>query len=273
MDNNKPGLKYLIRINSLKKLFNECLQNEDVNCAYMILYKMRSLHGKVLCLYNRVINLPRKHLFNISCYASTCSVINETIINSEMAINRFIKDNNIDVSTLENKNDEVLSIEYTSSNESEDSKESDNLDSDKVFNKQELPLFNGNLSKEAIQRKNIKKEFKLQSDFTEEIPTLMLFYRPGCPACENTKPEWNMITERITDQFKTTRKLFNIFEIDLSDDSNRNLASLFNIEYVPTIIMMESSTKDNAKIEQIVGMSNKQRIHSFIKDCYSKFIN
>lgn len=266
MDNNKPGLKYLIRINSLKKLFNECLENNDINCAYMILYKMRSLHGKVLCYFYNKINLPRKHLFNISCYSSICSIINETIINSEKAINQFIIDNDIDVSTLENNNDEILSIDYVSSDDSDKSEQI-------LKQKQDLPLFDGNMSKEATQRLNIKKEFKTYSDFMTEIPTLLLFYKPGCPACENTKPEWDILTEKIIYQFKMDKKLFNIIEINLLDESNRNLSRLFDIEYVPTIIMMESSNKNNARIEKIVGMANRERINTFIKECYSKFMS
>ena len=262
MNNNKPELKYLIKINSLKKLFNECLQNNNINCAYNILYKMRSLHGQIICSLNKIINLPKKHLFNISCYASACSIINKTIIDSEMSINQFIRDNNIDISNIENNNDEVLSLDYISSE--------DSVSSNK---EQDLPLFKGLMSKETTLIHNIKKEFKSYSDFTEELPTLILFYRDGCPACEYTKPEWKKITDIIIDNFKNSRKLFNIIEIDLSERSNDNLAKLFNIEYIPTIIVMESCKKDNAKIEKMTGMANREKIYNFLKECYSKFMN
>ena len=62
-------------------------------------------------------------------------------------------------------------------------------------------------------------------------------------------------------------------EVNLADPSNENLATLFKIEYIPTIIMMESSDKSLAKIEKIEGMSDKNRIVTFIKESYAKFSN
>ena len=60
-------------------------------------------------------------------------------------------------------------------------------------------------------------------------------------------------------------------EVDLGDSSNENLATLFNIEYIPTIVMMESSKKPMAKIDKLEGASNKEKINEFIKSAYAKF--
>jgi thiol-disulfide isomerase/thioredoxin len=266
MDNNKPGLKYLIRINSFKKLFNECLNNDDINCAYMILYKMRSLHGHVLCSYNNIINQPKKHLFNISCYNSICSIINDTIINSETEINQFIKDNNIDVSKIEDKNEEQLSIDYISSDEKTNKPSEKNISNN-------LPLFNGEYDKNKLKKKNIESDIKTKSlnDYTNNLPSLILFYKQGCPACENTKPEWNILINKFLSKFEDENKLFNIIEIDIADRSNNTISTLFDIEYVPTIIMMESTKLENSNIEKIVGMADKNRIYNFIKESYQKF--
>ena len=106
------------------------------------------------------------------------------------------------------------------------------------------------------------------------ITSLLLFYNPGCPACTKTKPHWDDLTSQIKNSFtKKKNILFNIMEIDLSDASNENLARLFQIQYIPTIIMMESSKKQMAKIEKIEGLANKDKINSFIKSSYDKFSN
>ena len=60
-------------------------------------------------------------------------------------------------------------------------------------------------------------------------------------------------------------------ELDLSDKTNENLAMLFQIEYIPTIIMMESSKKSSAKIEKIEGYADKEKLNNFIKSAYEKF--
>lgn len=266
MDNNKPGIKFLIKINSLKKLFNECLDNQDINCAYMILYKMRSLHGNTLCIYNNLINNPKKHLFKISCYSSICLIINNTIISCESAINKFIIDNNIDISNIEEKNEEHLSIEYVNS-------ESNDEIIEKKDQSNELPLFDGQYNETKLKNKNIELDLKTKSlnFYDNKFPSLILFYKPGCPACENTKPYWNILVDKMIKYFNDNNKLFNIIEIDLSKRSNDNITQLFNIEYVPTIVMMESTKLDNPIIENIVGMADYNKIKNFIKDSYIKF--
>jgi len=73
--------------------------------------------------------------------------------------------------------------------------------------------------------------------------------------------------------FKQNEKLFNIFEIDVSKKENSNISDLFKIEYVPTIIMMESSTKPQANIEKVEGSVTYDKLKTFIKESYIKFSN
>jgi hypothetical protein len=80
----------------------------------------------------------------------------------------------------------------------------------------------------------------------------------------------------ITSNFKklfsfNNEYLFNIMEIDLSDQTNENLALLFQIEYIPTIIMMESSKKPSAKIEKLEGAVDEEKLNKFIELSYDKF--
>jgi hypothetical protein len=46
---------------------------------------------------------------------------------------------------------------------------------------------------------------------------------------------------------------------------------LFQIQYIPTIIMMESSKKPLAKIEKIEGMATEEKIQTFIEESFKKF--
>ena len=64
----------------------------------------------------------------------------------------------------------------------------------------------------------------------------------------------------LLEKFEKDTILFNIMEFNLSDQSNEKLARLFKIEYIPTIIMMESANRPKALIEKIEGTSNNIRI-------------
>lgn len=256
-----PGIKYLVKINVLTNLFNNSLANNNINDAFNALYKMRIVHGHILYKYNKIIKKEKiciNHLFKLSCISSVISVINDKITNSEIAFNKHATDNKIDPSTLK--------IELP--NNTTDSETSTNAPNEQV-----LPLFEGEKSKETLTKENIDSEIngmKL-SEFDKNIPSLILFFNPGCPACMATKPNWDDLVRQIKKIFEKNEKLFNIIELDLSDESNSKLATLFQIEYIPTIIMMESSNKPAAKIEKITGISDKSRIQDFIKQSFSKF--
>lgn len=127
----------------------------------------------------------------------------------------------------------------------------------------EMPLFNG--LQNAV-------EFDEES-FDKNIPTLMFFYNPQCSACATTKPEWDSLIKNILIKFETTGKLFNIIEINLSDKNNDKLSTMFNIEAIPTLIMMEPSNKTEAEHTRLIGLANKTKITQFIKDSYIKFGN
>jgi len=248
--------------------------------------------------------------FNNSCLYSVLSSINDIITNTETVFNNYIITNKIDpkslkiiksksnssksnssksdgsnsgyLSDLENlkKNINNPNTNILDTSESygdlgdalsdrlkliKKSKESKELSND-------LPLFNGEASTDMRQRENIKNEINTNlKNFDENIPSLLLFYNPGCPACVKTKPHWDSLISIFKKMFSTNTKLFNIMEINLSDDVNINLANLFQIQYIPTIIMMESAKAPMAKIEKIEGMADKKRIKTFIKESFIKF--
>ena len=240
---NKPGIKYLVQINSLAKLFNDVIKLNDYNAAYNFIYKMRIIHGSLLVEANSFNKLDDETYFKLSCMNSVLSIINTKIIESESLFNNIISNNNVDTSTLK-----IL--------------KSDDDD---------LPLFDGIKSDKSI----IGDEMKIigLNNFNENIPCLLFFYNPQCPACVKTKPHWEEITTDIKEMFKKDIVLFNIMEFNLNDPANEKLARLFKIEYIPTIIMMESSTKPTAMIEKMEGSANKQKIQKFIKESFDKFIN
>ena len=344
----KPGIKYLIRVSSLSQIVNNSININDPNGAFNILFKMRQLHGKILCKFYKNINKKKsnksnkynksnksnkstksnnltKTYFNNSCLYSVLSSINDIITNTESVFNNYIITNNIDPKTLK-----IIKSESESDNKSSDSSKSDSSKSDssksdssksgylsdfenlkKITNNSnqnnldtsdsygdlgdalsdrlklvkksndskkskelsnDLPLFNGEVSVETRQRENIKNEINTNlKNFDENIPSLLLFYNPGCPACVKTKPHWDSLISTFKKMFSTNTKLFNIMEINLSDDVNINLANLFQIQYIPTIIMMESSKAPMAKIERLEGMADKKRIKIFIKESFIKF--
>ncbi len=59
------------------------------------------------------------------------------------------------------------------------------------------------------------------------FPTVVLFYRPTCPACTGLLPEWN--------KFKSSLWLTNVKEVNCDDKSNAVLANNFSITTVPNI--------------------------------------
>ncbi len=239
---DKPGIKYLVQINSLAKLFNDVIKINDYNGAYNFIYKMRIIHGSLLVESNKNNTVSDENLFNISCMHSILYVINEKIIECETLFNKIIIDKNIDITQLK-----IM-------------KSDDNL-----------PLFNGSKSLEIT----IGDEMKTISTdtFKDDIPSLILFYNPHCPACIRTKPFWTEITNNIKQKFTSDCVLFNIMEINVAEPQNEKLARLFKIEYIPTIIMMESSNRPQAMIERMTGASDKEKINKFIKDSFDKFIN
>ena len=127
-------------------------------------------------------------------------------IESEILFQKIISENNIDISKLK-----IV--------KSDDS----------------LPLFNGRKQTNFIIDDEIKN---ISGDiFNENIPSLLFFYNPQCPACVQTKPHWEDLINDIKQMFKDDIVLFNIMEINLAEAYNEKLARLFKIEYIPTIIM------------------------------------
>jgi len=264
MDNiKKPGIKYLARVNALSNLMINSIQSNDPNGSYNILYKMRIIHGKILYIYHNMLN-NKKKLFDISCLSSVISIINDKIYDAEIAFNQFLSDNDVDLNTLEIIKDDNQEID-----ESDDKSDS-------------LPLFKGAKSleqkikdslKSTTVQNNSNNKALLQDEFDDKLPSLILFYNPTCPACIKTKPHWVKLTDKMKEVFKQNEKLFNIFEIDVSKKENSNISDLFKIEYVPTIIMMESSTKPQANIEKVEGSVTYDKLKTFIKESYIKFSN
>ncbi len=311
MNNNKPGIKYLNRTVTLINLMNNALDSNEPNSAYNILYKMRTLHGKLLFKLNKILISRKRQLFAASSISSILNIINSKIMESEMVFNKYITENNVDISSLtlirsksgsknSSKNSSKSGSESGSESLSETTSNSISRPTSKPMSRptskptpetpskripkspkrihkspksnkdDSMPLFDGAKSLEVKIRENIQSgvESKKFSDIDVELPSLILFYSPTCPACINTKPHWN----KLMDKFKRSDKLFNIIELNLQDESNEKLATLFNVEYIPTIIMMESSKKPQAKIEKIEGAANDERIRTFISESYKKFM-
>ena len=135
----------------------------------------------------------------------------------------------------------------------------------------DLALFTGEKSKETILNEKIYDELNT-NNFEKSLPSLIFFFNPGCPACVKTKPIWQELSSEFENTFKLkNKKLFNILSIDLSVESNEKLAMMFMIEYIPTIVFMESSDKPSASIEKLEGGSDRKRIEEFIMNSYSKF--
>jgi thiol-disulfide isomerase/thioredoxin len=330
----KPGIKYLARVNSLANLYNNSININDSNGAYNILFKMRTIHGKLLCKYHKTANGKKctKRYFYISCLQSVLNLINDKVVDTELLFNTYINDNNIDPkslkivrssssksssgksvsSSLSESDNLKMIVDKKSKLQSQSLSQSDTSDSysdlgdtlSDRFRKlnrptgrtpsvviappkikaivnppkikgitDDLPLFNGKKSEDVVKRENIKSEMNANNslNFNNDIPSLLFFYNPGCPACTKTKPHWDSLITSINKVFKTNGQSFNIMDINLSDPANENLASLFQIQYIPTIVMMESSKKPMAKIEKLEGMADKQRINTFIKESYDKF--
>jgi thiol-disulfide isomerase/thioredoxin len=264
-----PGIKYLIKINSLTKELNDFIENKNPKNALNTLYNMRIIHGTVLNLYSTIQlknkNTNKKFIY-LSYINTIINIINEKIINSENNFNIYIKNNNINITDLDNF-EKLADVDKLA--DSDELSESDNLsESD-----ESLPIFDGNKSNDLITREKIVSEIKINNsnEFKNNIPSLLFFFNPGCPACNQTKPHWDKLKSNINLSFESDEKLFNILEFNLADSSNESLSYLFKIEYIPTIIMMESSKIPTAQILKLEGSSDIHRIQNFIKESFIKF--
>lgn len=280
---SQPNIKYLNKANKLIESFNNSIDNRNVAQSFLDLYNLRRLHGKLIYKSNATMKKKRssKRYFYLSSLYSIINLINEKIVESESKFDSYIKENKIDISTLKipkksNSSDSESSL--SSDSESSNSESSSNSvgEASRTNSAKSLPLFEGEKSTDTRKRDSINMEIKSHKveQFNESIPSLLLFFNPGCPACIKTKPHWDSLTSNLKKSFTSNNSydpLFNIMEVDLSDSSNENLATLFNIEYIPTIIMMESSKKPMAKIDKLEGASNKEKINEFIKSAYAKF--
>lgn len=263
--------KYLIKANKILEKFSNSIKNNNVEDAFNSLIKLRLLHGKIIYKINKNDSNESLKLnniyFNISSLYSVINLINEKIIEIELQFNNYISSNNIDISKYKSKLNNLDNLE--------EKDDDDDTTTDKLTNL--LPLFEGEKSSDKRKQDNITNEINKSQQiiqFNESIPSLLLFYNPRCPACVKTKPHWDALTTSFRKTFESDKKnsyLFNIMEINLEDKTNENLASLFQIEYIPTIIMMESSKKPSAKIEKLEGASDKEKLNAFIKSAYNKF--
>ena len=146
------------------------------------------------------------------------------------------------------------------------------MQNEKYRENSELPLFNGHMTNNNLDNELLKLFSNSSNKFDKNLPILLLFYNPGCPACIKTKPEWEKFNNNIVNaQKKNNNKLFNIMDINLSSNENVKLAELLNIEYIPTITMIESLKKSNKKIEKATGASSYLDIINFVKNSYNNF--
>ena len=194
------------------------------------------------------------------------------------------KQNNINLTKLSNQInlfDQTNSSDKTNSSDFDSVKSLDLMNSNiqyplMINTKNTMPLFNGQKSNEIIHKEKIQKEINSSDNnfkYNRHLPTLLFFYDPGCPACIQTKPHWTNVKLKLESKFKETGILFNIIEQNLTDKTTEKLTKLFDIEYIPTIIMINSSDRTINKIERIEGLADSKRILNFIKESYDKFIN
>lgn len=266
-----PGIKYLIKINSLDEKLNNFISANNLPNVLKTLYKMRITHGTMLNLYTTTIineTNTNKKFIKISYMNTIINLINEKIINSENNFNMYIKTNNIDISNF----DKIYDIDKLDiQDDNDDQDELDELDELDNISDKSLPIFNGNKSEDLITREKIESELKVNNynEFDNNLPSLLFFFNPGCPACINTKPHWDNLKFKL----KSSNKLFNILDFNLAEPANNSLSYLFKIEYIPTIIMMESSKVQTAKIFRLEGSADIARIQTFIKESFMKFKN
>ena len=283
MDSNKPGIQYLKKTDSLLEDFHLLIHQKKFTEAFQKIYNIRVLHGRLLNKLNIYMQKSKKcskKYFYLSYLNTVSTLISDKILNAESEFNELLKSNNVDLRFLENQaQNKNSSRDSDSSRDSSDSLKIDSLNidslkisSDTKSNKSNnLPLFNGVKSENVIRLENISKEINNNTnEFDSNKPSLMLFYNPGCPACIQTKPYWNEVVGKIKRIFGS-EPLFNIIEFNLQDESTANIATLLNIEYIPTIYMIESAKKPNGQMANIVGASDDKRIIKFIGETFTKF--
>ena len=267
MDSNKPGVQYLKKTDSLLEDFHLLIHQKNFTDAFRKIYAMRVLHGRLLNKLNIYMQKTKKcskKYFYLSYLNTVSTLIAEKILNAESEFNEFLKSNNIDMRSLDN---------FTQNRDSSrNSSSSDSIGFGSQTKSNSLPLFKGVKSENTIKLESISTEITNNTDnYNANMPSLMLFYNPGCPACANTKPHWDSIVQKIRKYFGS-EPLFNILEFNLQDQSTASIATLLNIEYIPTIYMVESAKKPNGQMANIVGMADDKRIVKFIGDTLSNFL-
>lgn len=101
---SKKDTRFLNKIISLNKEFNILKKKKDIKSMYVILYKMRVLHGVMLTrinkysgeLYNEINNnkIKSKEYYNLSVYNSLIDSAKELINNAENHLQHKVLENN-----------------------------------------------------------------------------------------------------------------------------------------------------------------------------------
>ena len=283
------------KINSLKKIdehvvfFNTKISSNDLKNAFDEITKMRIIHGKLISKQMHLLNSSKTQKSNktylmVSCLNTILIIIENKIAKCETTLAKLSNNKtfttNLSILYDDNTNldipiNDVSNLKtYPEPKIDPDPKTELNLKPNEILNNLEnLPLFDGKKSSEVIIVEKINKAIIESPKIPEYLNTLfslILFYDPHCHACVKTKPEWKKITDKLQKQVKKDGRYFNIIEINVSEKQNENLCSLFEIESIPTIVMMEPTQKPKAQIEKMVGMADEQRIKSFITDTFTK---
>ncbi len=99
---------------------------------------------------------------------------------------------------------------------------------------------------------NAEEYGKFIHDHRSEL-TLVDFYADWCPHCRSVGP----ILEGIARSYKA--KKVNVVKIDTEKDGA--LATQYNVEYLPTIVMM----KDEKELDRLIGGQSAPALEEFVR--------
>ena len=238
---SKKDTKFLNKIINLSQEFDSCKKNKDIKKMYVLLYKMRVLHGVMIArmnkysskLYDEMVDSTKirsKEYYNLSVYDSLVCAAKELIEEAE----DYLQEQIVDGNDLKMKMSPFSALSISDDEETKSE------------------LFT-DIENEPITKPDTK-QMSRQLD-KKVTPYIVLFYTEWCGYSRRFMPIWNELEK----EMKKLEIKINIVKVDCDKDKEKCLKH--GIRGYPTVKLFV----DDKEIEY-QGIRNVEFIKKFINE-------